>query len=58
LPREGDAESYEIISFEKSGGATTISLNRPKVLNAFNGPMHAGAYEALNHTAYSSFHRS
>jgi enoyl-CoA hydratase/carnithine racemase len=51
LPRKGDAESREIISFEESGGVTTISLNRPRVLNAFNGQMHAGIYEALNHTA-------
>ncbi len=42
---------YEAISFEKSGGVVTISLNRPKVLNVFNGTLHAEIHEALNAAA-------
>lgn len=39
---------YETILFEKSGGVATISLNRPKVLNAFDGHMHEEVREALD----------
>jgi 2-(1,2-epoxy-1,2-dihydrophenyl)acetyl-CoA isomerase len=42
---------YETILFEKSGGVATISLNRPKVLNAFNGALHEETYDALNSAA-------
>lgn len=38
---------YETILFEKSGGVATISLNRPEVLNAFNGKMHEEIYAAF-----------
>ena len=31
---------YETITYEKDGPVATVSLNRPKVLNAFNGKMH------------------
>jgi 2-(1,2-epoxy-1,2-dihydrophenyl)acetyl-CoA isomerase len=39
---------YETILFEKSGGVTNIALNRPKVLNAFNGALHEEILDALN----------
>jgi len=42
---------YETILFEKDGGMATISLNRPKVLNAFNMQLHEEIYGALNDAA-------
>lgn len=39
---------YETISSEKSGGVATISLDRPKVLNVFNGTLHGEIHKALN----------
>lgn len=48
---EGDANLYETILVEKGGGVAIISLNRPKVLNAFNGALHAEIYDALNDAA-------
>lgn len=42
---------YETILFEKNGGVATISLNRPKVLNAFDGRMHEEMREALDAAA-------
>ncbi len=39
---------YETIVSEKQEGVATISLNRPKVLNAFNGRMHEEVHEALD----------
>ncbi len=39
---------YETILFEKDGGVANISLNRPKVLNAFDGRMHEEIREALD----------
>ena len=39
---------YETIVFEKKEGVATISLSRPKVLNAFNGRMHEEVHEALD----------
>jgi 2-(1,2-epoxy-1,2-dihydrophenyl)acetyl-CoA isomerase len=42
---------YETILFDKSGGVTIISLNRPKVLNAFNMQLHEEIYDALNDAA-------
>jgi 2-(1,2-epoxy-1,2-dihydrophenyl)acetyl-CoA isomerase len=42
---------YETILLEKEGGVATISLNRPKVLNAFNGTLHEEIYDALNSAA-------
>ncbi|MBA2441342.1 MAG: enoyl-CoA hydratase/isomerase family protein [Rubrobacter sp.] len=38
---------YETILFEKSGGVATISLNRPEVLNAFNGTLHEEVHAAF-----------
>lgn len=42
---------YETILFEKSYGVATIALNRPKVLNSFNGVLHEELYAALNEGA-------
>ena len=42
---------YETILFEKTGGVATITLNRPKVLNAFNGRMHEELHDALDNAA-------
>ncbi|HET7479062.1 MAG TPA: enoyl-CoA hydratase-related protein [Rubrobacteraceae bacterium] len=42
---------YETINLEKSGGVATIALNRPKVLNAFDGKMHEEIREALDAAA-------
>ena len=42
---------YETILFEKTGGVATIALNRPKVLNAFNGPLHEDFNAALDRAA-------
>lgn len=39
---------YETILFEKSDGVATIALNRPKVLNAFDGKMHEEMRVALD----------
>ena len=38
---------YETISYEKSGATATITLNRPKLLNAFNGKLHEEIYAAF-----------
>lgn len=38
---------YETIKYEKDGAVATISLNRPKVLNSFNGRMHEEILEAF-----------
>jgi 2-(1,2-epoxy-1,2-dihydrophenyl)acetyl-CoA isomerase len=42
---------YETILFERDGGVATIALNRPEVLNAFNGQMHGELHHALDGTA-------
>ncbi len=42
---------YETILFEKRRGVATISLNRPKVLNAFDGRMHEEVRKALDEVA-------
>ena len=42
---------YETISLDKQDGAAIIALNRPKVLNAFNGQMHEEMFDALNDAA-------
>ena len=39
---------YETILFEKERGVATVSLNRPKVLNTFNGTLHDEIHDALN----------
>lgn len=38
---------YETILFEKEDGVATISLNRPEVLNIFNGTLHEEIHDAL-----------
>ncbi len=42
---------YETILFERDGGVATIALNRPEVLNAFDGRMHEELHEALDGVA-------
>ena len=42
---------YKTILFERDGGVATIALNRPEVLNAFNGRMHGELHHALDGTA-------
>ena len=42
---------YETISLDKKDGAAVIALNRPKVMNAFNGQMHEEILDALNDAA-------
>lgn len=42
---------YETILFESKDGVATIALNRPKVLNAFDGKMHEETREALDAVA-------
>lgn len=39
--------TFETIGYEKRGGVAEISLNRPKVMNAFNGRMHEEIYAAF-----------
>ena len=40
-------ETFETIGYEKRGGVAEISLNRPEVMNAFNGRMHEEIYAAF-----------
>jgi 2-(1,2-epoxy-1,2-dihydrophenyl)acetyl-CoA isomerase len=42
---------YETILFKRDGGVATIALNRPEVLNAFNGRMHEELHDALDSAA-------
>ncbi len=42
---------YETILLERDGGVATIALNRPDVLNAFNGQMHEEVHAALEEVA-------
>ncbi|MGB3682068.1 MAG: enoyl-CoA hydratase-related protein [Rubrobacteraceae bacterium] len=42
---------YETITYEKDGAVATIALNRPKVLNSFNGQMHEGIRAAFDAAA-------
>jgi 2-(1,2-epoxy-1,2-dihydrophenyl)acetyl-CoA isomerase len=42
---------YETILVERTGATTTIALNRPKKLNAFDGTMHEELYDALGEAA-------
>lgn len=42
---------YETLIYEKNNGVATISLNRPEVLNAFNGQLHEDLHDALDSAA-------
>ena len=42
---------YETITYEESEGVPTISLNRPKRLNALNGQMYPELLDAPNAAA-------
>jgi 2-(1,2-epoxy-1,2-dihydrophenyl)acetyl-CoA isomerase len=42
---------YETVLYEKASGVATISLNRPRKLNAFDGMMHEELYDALGEAA-------
>jgi 2-(1,2-epoxy-1,2-dihydrophenyl)acetyl-CoA isomerase len=42
---------YETILFERSESVATLALNRPEVLNAFNGRMHEELHDALDSAA-------
>jgi 2-(1,2-epoxy-1,2-dihydrophenyl)acetyl-CoA isomerase len=42
---------YETVLYEKASGVATISLNRPRKLNAFDGTMHEELYDALGEAA-------
>ena len=48
---QGEASLYETIILEKSGAVATVALNRPKVLNAFDGVLHEEIHDALNEAA-------
>ena len=42
---------YETVLYEKASGVATISLNRPRKLNAFDRTMHEELYDALGEAA-------
>lgn len=42
---------YETLIYEKNNGVATIALNRPEVLNAFNGRMHEEIRETFDDAA-------
>ena len=42
---------YETITYDKNEAVATISLNRPKVLNSFNGAMHEEIRDAFDAAA-------
>lgn len=42
---------YETLLYEKTGGVATLALNRPEVLNAFNGRLHEDLHDALDSVA-------
>lgn len=42
---------YETLIHEKNNGVATLSLNRPEVLNAFNGQLHKDLHDALDNVA-------
>jgi 2-(1,2-epoxy-1,2-dihydrophenyl)acetyl-CoA isomerase len=42
---------YETVLYEKASGVATISLNRPRKLNAFDATMHEELYDALGEAA-------
>lgn len=42
---------YETLLHEKENGVATLSLNRPEVLNAFDGRLHRDLHDALDRVA-------
>src|SRR4030067_563452 len=44
--------AFETIRYAKGGGRATITLNRPEVLNAVNGPMLAELSDALKDASW------
>ncbi|MGF1471440.1 MAG: enoyl-CoA hydratase-related protein [Rubrobacteraceae bacterium] len=42
---------YETVVYEKNAAVATLALNRPEVLNAFNGQLHRDLHEALDSVA-------
>ncbi len=42
---------YETLVYEKNNGVATLALNRPEVLNAFNGQLHQDLHDALDSVA-------
>jgi 2-(1,2-epoxy-1,2-dihydrophenyl)acetyl-CoA isomerase len=42
---------YETLIYEKNNGVATLALNRPEVLNAFNGQLHQDLHDALDSAA-------
>ena len=42
---------YKTLIYEKNGGVATLALNRPEVLNAFNGQLHEDLHAALDNAA-------
>ncbi len=45
--KEGDGMNYETIEFTTEGGIGTLTLNRPKVMNALNSRMRAEITQVL-----------
>jgi 2-(1,2-epoxy-1,2-dihydrophenyl)acetyl-CoA isomerase len=42
---------YETVIYEKNNGVATLALNRPEVLNAFNGQLHEDLHGTLDSVA-------
>ncbi|MGB3635461.1 MAG: enoyl-CoA hydratase-related protein [Rubrobacteraceae bacterium] len=42
---------YETLIYEKNNSVATLALNRPEVLNAFNGQLHKDLHDALDSAA-------
>ena len=38
---------YETLIYEKNNGVVTLSLNRPSVLNAFDGQLHQDLHDCV-----------
>ena len=42
---------YETLIYEKNNGVAILALNRPEVLNAFNGQLHQDLHDALDNVS-------
>ena len=42
---------YETLLYEKDNGVAVLALNRPEVLNAFNGQLHQDLHDALDNVS-------